>query len=652
MALRPRALAALAGVALAALGLWHALVAPLALLTRLELAVDDWQQQHARPSAPHPDIVIVDLDEASLQTVGHWPWPRERLAALSRELLQRQQVAALGIDLVFPEPTPQDTALAQAWQGAPVVAGFYLTSDRGGLRSGQPPRALFNVPGPRPAGLPAWNGLAANTPTLAAAAPHGGFFNVVPDADGLVRAVPAVAVLDHQAWPSLALALAWLASGQPPVQPQWQPTGVGQPAVLEALQLAPSPGHPAQRLKLDEHGQWRVPYQGPGGPAGGSFRYLSAAQVLAGQLPAGSLRGQLVLLGSSAPGLADLRATPVNPALPGVEIHALMLAGLLDGTLIHRPAWAPGYEAALILLALLGTAWAARRGSPPRTLAALAAVATLLLGQHLAWRLGAGLQLPLVSASVLSALYAALLLTHRLLREWQQRQSLQRLFEQYLPPARARALAARGDTQALEASNRELTILFCDLRGFTTLSEHLAPQALRELLNLYFGTVTEIVHAHGGTLDKFIGDAAMAFWGAPQAQPDHAPCAVRAALALAHATGPLNAHLAAQGLPGVRFGIGLATGVVCVGDLGTPGRRTYTAVGDAVNLAARLEALTRELGVDLLVAGSTRAACGHQLDAELAWREVGRCHVKGREQAVTVFTPLPTSSPNGPTSSV
>jgi adenylate cyclase len=213
-------------------------------------------------------------------------------------------------------------------------------------------------------------------------------------------------------------------------------------------------------------------------------------------------------------------------------------------------------------------------------------------------------------------------------------------------PARARALAARGDTQALEASNRELTILFCDLRGFTTLSEHLPPQALRELLNRYFGTVTEIVHRHGGTLDKFIGDAAMAFWNAPTAQPDHAVRAVRAALDLAQAAGPLNAHLGAQGLPGVRFGIGLATGTVCVGDLGTPQRRTYTAVGDAVNLAARLEALTRELGVDLLVADSTRAACGQQLDTALDWLEVDECQVKGRQQSVTVFTVLPASSPN------
>ena len=634
-----------AGLALAALGLWHALLAPLPLLARLEQATEDWRQQlRGRPASPHPDIAIVDLDEASLQTVGHWPWPRERLAVLSDELLQRQQVAALGVDLVFPEPTAGDPALARAWQERPVLTGFYLTADRGGLRSGQAPQPLFALPGPRPSGLPAWNGLAANTTTLAAAAPRGGFFNVVPDTDGLVRSVPGVAVLDGQAWPSLALAMALQATGQPAVQPELRATGAGHPPLLEGLRLQAT-GHAPLRLALDERGQWRVPYRGPGGPAGGSFRYLSAADVLAGHLPAGSLRGQLVLLGSSAPGLADLRATPVNPALPGVEIHALMLAGLLNGHLAQRPAWAPGYEAGLILLTLAATAWAVRRRSPARALGALAGVGAIVVGQALAWQLGRQV-LPLASALLLGSLYAAALLTRGLLHEWQQRRTLQLLFEQYLPPARARALAAQGDTQALEASNRELTILFCDLRGFTSLSERLPPLALREVLNRYFGTVTDIVHRHGGTLDKFIGDAAMAFWNAPTAQPDHAVRAVRAAMDLAQAAGPLNAHLSAQGLPGVRFGIGLATGTVCVGDLGTPQRRTYTAVGDAVNLAARLETLTRELGVDLLVADSTRTACGHQLDTALDWLEVEECQVKGRRQSVTVFTVLPTSSPN------
>jgi adenylate cyclase len=238
-------------------------------------------------------------------------------------------------------------------------------------------------------------------------------------------------------------------------------------------------------------------------------------------------------------------------------------------------------------------------------------------------------------------------LIYSFLRELEGRRALFRTFSLYLPPDRARQLARQPAGQAMAAENRELSVLFCDLRGFTNLSESLAPDALRELLNAYFSRATEVVHAHGGTLDKFIGDAVMAFWGAPQAQPDHARRAVKAALALANSADPLNAQLAARGLPPVRFGIGVATGVVCVGDLGSRLRRSYTAVGDAVNLAARLEALTREAGVALLVDEPTRTACG-DAGSPWVWVEVDRCPIRGRQQAVTVFTPLPTTADSAP----
>jgi adenylate cyclase len=195
----------------------------------------------------------------------------------------------------------------------------------------------------------------------------------------------------------------------------------------------------------------------------------------------------------------------------------------------------------------------------------------------------------------------------------------------------------------MAAENRELSVMFCDLRGFTSVSEGLTPDALRELLNAYFSLATEVVHAHGGTLDKFIGDAVMAFWGAPLPQPDHARRAVQAALALAASAEPLNAQLSSRGLPPVRFGIGVATGVVCVGDLGSQRRRSYTAVGDAVNLAARLEALTREAGVAVLVDEPTRHACDGAAQPWV-WVEVDRCPIRGRQQPVTVFTPLPTAT--------
>ncbi|GAA0742918.1 CHASE2 domain-containing protein [Ideonella azotifigens] len=656
--MRLRGLAWWAGGALALLGAWHAAVRPLPPLARLEAAADDWRQDLLAPAhaaGPHPDILIVDIDEASLQAVGHWPWPRERIAALSRELLQRQQVAALAFDFVFPEAAEGDDTLAAAWRGQPVVAGFYLQATGANYRAGQLPAALAST-NTVPQGWPLWTGYAASLPALAQAAPHAGFFNVLPDADGLVRSVPAAAVVQGQLQPSLALATLQLVTGSPAatagVSAEWLPATSAQPrAAVAALRVSP-PGQAARRLPVDEHGNWRVPFRGPAGVQGGSFRYLGAATVLAGGLPAASLAGRIVLLGSSAPGLADLRPTPAGNATPGVEVHAHLLAGLLDGALPYRPAWAPGYEVCLIALSLLLCGLAARLKAAPLALAGVAAVMALLLAANAALYAGLALVLPVASAVLLGAMLAALLVGQNYLGEWRNRRSLLQLFDQYLPPERARALAQElardpAQQQTLQAENRELTLLFCDLQGFTALSEQLPPLALRDLLNHYFSTVTQVVHAHGGTLDKFIGDAVMAFWGAPQAQPDHAQRAVAAAWDLRQAAEPLNQRLRDQGLPAIRFGIGLASGVVCVGDLGSALRRSYTAVGDAVNLAARLEALTRELGAPLLVASSTQAACG-PAPAGAAWLEVDQTQVRGRQQSVTVFTLAGTASPPTP----
>jgi adenylate cyclase len=359
--------------------------------------------------------------------------------------------------------------------------------------------------------------------------------------------------------------------------------------------------------------------------------------VLAKRLAAGSLRGRVVLLGSSAPGLSDLRATPANGATPGVEVHANLLAGLLDGELPYRPSWASGYEALLLLLTLLSTGLLASWRSPPVALAGVAGLSALLLVSNASLYAQFKLVLPVASPLLLGTFFAAGLLARSYWLEWSERRSIVQLFDQYLPPERVKALVKEADPGLLQAENRELTLLFCDLQGFSALGERLPPLALRDLLNQFFSTATRIIHAEGGTLDKFIGDAVMAFWGAPQRQADHAERAVRAAVALKAAAGPLNASLAAQGLPSLKFGIGLATGVVCVGDLGSNLRRSYTAVGDAVNLAARIEALTREWGCGLLIADSTRQACGEAAQS-WPWQEITQTQVRGRQQYVTLFT--------------
>ena len=653
---------------------------------------------------PRDDIVIVDLDDRSLRELGRWPWPRDRLAALVRTLFDDDHAAALGIDLLLAEPDDQaravhdalrsldelgagdarlragvarwratiearadhDAQLARALAGRPVTLAYHFN------RLGEPaPRsaptmaaaaAAASSPDAHAPGLPEplteagvlpasalalapWEGIEVPVPALLRAAEGVGFINSLPDADGELRSAALVTAYGGAVYESFGLSL-WRqwhrVSAARPVTTR----GVaGGPPRLTALALADEHGEPLRLLRVDERGAVVLPYrraaQAGGSLGTGRFRYISAADVLAHRVGRAQLEGRVVLLGSSAPGLTDLRATPVHPALPGVEVHAQLLAGLQDDDLRVRPDWSSGLE--LLALALVLAAVAAivaRLAGPPAVLALAGLLGALLAGDLLAFS-ARGWSLPVATPLAFAGLLGVGGVVANYLREWRQRRSLARLFGHYLPPERVRAMASDPERfldVASSAENRELTVLFCDLRGFTALAERLAPEKLREVLNLYFSRMSEIIHAHQGTLDKYIGDAVMAFWGAPQPDSAHAAHAVQAARAMNAAVDPLNAELARRGLPALAPCIGLASGVVCVGDLGSTLRRSYTAVGDGVNLAARIEGLTRQWGVPLLVADATREAAGDLPGTE--WVEVDEVAVKGRSRRVTLFVPL------------
>jgi adenylate cyclase len=675
-------------------GVW-----PLRFVEQLEFAIGDTRLRAAMPHTLDPRIVVVDIDEKSLAEVGRWPWGRDRLAALTDELFARQHAAVVGFDMVFAEPDASsglpalerlaahdpaiaarlpalrpsldnDALFAAALNGRAAVLSYYFTSDREGHRSGELPAPVFDAAAlqGRRISFMTWDGYGASLPQLVRAAPSAGYFNTLPDSDGVVRTVPLIAEHEGRYYEALSLAMLRRFTGAPTVRPGLPARpGLGPDYNgLDSIQL--EQGGQRLALPVDARVGARVPYRGDGGPRGGSFGYVSASDVLQGRLPADQLKGKLVLVGSTAPGAYDLRATPVAAVFPGVEVHANLLSGLLDGRLPVAPDWARGAEVLQLLLSFVVLALLLTRVRASRAVLITLALVAGLVGFNLWAYQARGLVLPLASALLLTALIFVGSMSWGYIVVGRARRSLKRLFGAYVPPELVAEMARDPQRYDMRAENRVLTVMFCDMRNFTRVSEALSPEDLRALINRFFSSMTAVIGAHRGTLDKYIGDALMAFWGAPLHDAAHAENAVRAALAMARALDALNAELRQRKLPEIGVGIGINTGLVCVGDMGSNIRRSYTVMGDAVNLASRIEALTRHYGVQLLVGQSTRDATLEAMPAatpgaaqeatpaatpetareRLRWVEVDRVRVKGKQQSVTLFTPAPEAAPGAP----
>lgn len=653
---------ALTILALTAVAMLHAAgVWPLVPLQQIDDAYYDLRLRLTAPGTRDERIVIIDVDERSLARLGQWPWSRERIARLVDELVGRQQVLAFGLDMVLAEPADADVLrqlrqLAEgelrgnagfaAWLGrnaerldhdavlarvlapAPTVLGYYFSSDRDGDRLGRLPAAIGN-PSLHPPGMLHWTGYATSIEPLADAA-HAGFINAVTDHDGHVRRVPVVAAFEGQLYESFALATLREGLGRPPLRLERVDDRPDGP--VRALVLG---GATPLRVPLDASGAAWVPYRGPGGPHGGSFRYISAIDIIDGTLPAASLRGRYALLGFTTPALSDLRATPIGSAYPGVEVHANLLSGMLDGRIPSQPDHLVAMELLWLLALGLGLTAAMTLMS---AIGALVLVLVLLVGvvlNNLAFFLAAKLVLPLASALALVAAALVANLAIGYLFENRRRRLLARQFATYVPPELVRQMLHHPDRYDMQARTEQLTVMFCDLHGFTALAERMSPLAVQALLNDVLSRFTQVISAHGGTIDKYVGDCVMAFWGAPVPMPDHARRAVDAALGIIDALHAVNAERLAAGQPPVTVGIGLNTGLMSVGNMGSDVRRAYTVIGDAVNLAARLEPLTHVYGVSLIASQATAeqaAPAGH------LWQELDSVRVKGKDQAVGIHT--------------
>jgi adenylate cyclase len=655
---RKRALATAALVLLALLhatGWW-----PMPILSGVDEALYDLRLRLTMPGKMDERVVIIDIDERSLAGLGQWPWPRENVARLVTELIQRQRVAALGLDVVFAEPDgssilPQlrqmarkdlrgdvafgdwlvhhgaqldhDAMLAQALAQGPTVLGYYFTSDRDASRVGRLPEPTTTL-AVQPPGILYWDGYGANIAPLMGPTQRAGFFNSDIDPDGKVRAIPMVAGFEGGMYESLSLATLRAGLGNPPLRVQR--AGGRADGPLQSLTLGDS-----VRVPINARGAAMVPYRGACGPHGGAFRYISAIDVLEGRLPAGSLQGRYVLLGSTAPALMDLRVTPVSQDCPGVGVHASMISGMLDGSVPVRPDYASSYEITLLLgvglLLAIGLPTLSAGGA--LTLGLVTAVALLALNTTLF--LVANLVLPLASTLALTFSTLAMHMALGYLVESRTKRELAGRFASYVPPELVSQMVQDPERYDMQARTEELTVMFCDLAGFTGMSETMEPLALQTKLNDLLSRLTQVIHAHGGTIDKYMGDCVMAFWGAPMPMADHARRAVDAAVDIGITLAQLNAERATSGEPFVHAGIGLNTGLMFVGNMGSDVRRAYTVIGDAVNLAARLEGLSRVYGVNIV---ASEATLRHAAQAGYVWQELDLVRVKGKTQAARIYT--------------
>ena len=630
-----------------------------AFLRIMDLKVYDTMFQSIYTEQASEAVVIVDLDEQSLADFGQWPWPRYRVALLL-EKIRRAGAVSIGLDIVFAEEDrtspriiraqlknelgveigfeglPQglednDLILADILRGGPFVLGYYFDfyERESSLEKTVPKKPAHSLslstlssPGAAPLEQLLFHphGLTDNISPLSAAAPGSGFMNVAPDADGVIRRVPLLMTYHEQFYPSLALAVVINILDSKNILARANPGG------LESIRLD------GQLVPLDSKGQLLLNYRGPGR----TFKYVSAADVLKDVVRPGVFEGKIVLLGTSAAGLKDIRTTPLDPVYPGVEAQATVIDNILTGDFLYRPDWAPGLELTLtVLIGILSTFFIIWLGGLWLILPLAAGTAGLWYGSlHVFDKHGLYIS-PMLPLLTLAGNFA-LLTFQKFWLEEKEKRKIKKTFEHYLSPDVIRRVIKNPGLLKLGGEKKNLSVMFSDIRSFSNISESMSPRELVTFMNEYLTAMTEVILKNGGTLDKYMGDAIMAFFGAPEDMPDHALVAQKTALQMLERLYECRDKWCSDGLSRIEIGIGISTGEVIVGNMGSEKRFDYTVMGDEVNLASRLEGLTKEYGVKILVSGFTR----ENARENMVYREIDLVRVKGKKKPVAVYEPF------------
>ena len=610
-------------------------------LQRLEAMSFDARERATRArSAAHPDIVLILIDEATLKAldpmVGRWPWPRAVFAE-ALDFIALGQPKAIVFDVLFTETergrfgSAGDRSLVRATRDAATVYhAVHLLQDREDERNKRllhrplPQRFVQRFAVAEAHATGRHNNYYLPFESLWQAARGIGVVEFQADADGVYRRTPLLRDYGRQAYPSLALAAAQAALA---------------PATLETardgIRLA------GRTIPLDAQGEYLVHHYGEFQTYSMSGVLASAQAIANGDVDAllvhpDEFKGKVVMIGASAAGVEDLKATPLGAATPGVMLHAAILSNILQRDFLYSPPVSVGVVATVLLALLVGSAMVLLRRMRLKL-----SVAVMALGGYVALAFGlhaAGVVVPVVAPLLSGSLAGLGGLAYFALSEGRDKRRVRHMLGQYVSPVVLDTVLDRyQDFLRAEVGSRvHLTIMFADIRGFTALSERLAPEEVVRLLNRYFAAMADAIFASKGTLDKFIGDAIMAFWGAPVAMADHADRALAAAFDMRRRLAGLNAELTKEGLAPLDIGIGLHTGEAILGNIGSEKKLDYTAIGDNVNLASRLEGLTKHYERPILISDEVRTALQHAPPCV----PIDRVRVKGRVAPVMLWQPL------------
>jgi adenylate cyclase len=649
----------------------------LTFLYEMELKTLDMRFQIRGTRLPNSPIVIVTIDEKSQNALGHWPFPRSRFAT-ALDVLKSAGAKVVAFDVTFPQPDDNSSLqtlreLRKDYGSTPAensqfaarlksmeadadndqkfaaalsrfenaILGYFLFFEKSETLTQNKQRvddfvnylsfqAYPQVIHPEYGAKMACyfceaKGIEPNLPKLAENAKNFGFFNVIPDADGVVRREPVIVRFQGNYYPSLDVATV-LAYNNRTLD---QVAAVFNRNGMERIDFGQN------SIPTDADGYVQIDFHGP--PR--TYPWYSLSDVVAGKLPHGAdlkkvFGGKIVLIGPTAIGIGDLRPTPFETtSFPGVEVHANFIDNLLTGEYIHRGLRENAIDIGFILLFSLVAG--VTLSVVPAGRATIVLIGALLLFWWLCYYLFASrrIWIAMFLPTTTLALNYVGIVSYRFFFEEREKKKVRAAFGQYVAPGVVDRLLKEPDLLRLGGDEKELTAMFTDIRGFTAISEGLSPGALVELLNEYLSEMTEVIFRNWGTLDKYIGDAIMAFWGAPFPQPDHAERACRAALEMLQVLRRLQDKWLAEGRSQINIGVGINTGPMVVGNMGSNRRFNFTIMGDNVNLASRLEGINKEFGTRLVISEYTYRAAGKNLVV----RELDLIRVKGKMRPVRIY---------------